>query len=201
MNIKIKIEAESGADLRSQLLNMLGITEGDIIPKPDLQVIVDKANLEKAGFSEAVKSALENSTEKAEVAATAAEVVTNEQATTRKRRTKAEIAKEQAEQEKSGEPEDNAPETDQPETVEEKSPADDFVADLTEEPAAPEATASTLTKEILTPLVVEKGRMGKRAAVIELFGEFLDEKGVAVTRLPDLQKKDYEAFHQKLIQL
>lgn len=141
--IKIEFEAATGADLRKEMLDLLGLTGGEIVHKH----IIEGHGLELEGNVEETTEA--SSTEQPKVVETSKP----EQAT-RKRRSKAEIEAEAAALAAN--------------TGSEEPPASTENATTPEETPAAEDEAA-VTAEDLTKKCVELGREGKRDAVLAVF--------------------------------
>jgi len=162
MSIKIEFEAANGADLRKEMLDLLGISgtaatvieRADVLMKPNLDFVFPEEvqeNMKKAQELDAKLNAV-----------AAQEEAPKPEQTTRKRRTKAEIEAEAALTANTG--------TEEPPAAAENTKAvseDDGITPILDDEktdVVPAVTAEDLTKKC-----VELGRAGKRDAVLGVF--------------------------------
>lgn len=186
MKYRFEIETESLAELRAELLSFLGINE-----------LQTTTFINPPTTTELLKNFVE---EQAPDISTSVTGSASQVEITKKRRTKAEIEAAKLNAAPEGGTTDAAPEPAAAEQEENQAPAS---SETPAPPAeqAPTPSTSTITKEFLTPIVLQKGREGKRGQTMQLFANYKTEAGAVVERLPDLQEKDYEDFHSKLISI
>jgi len=197
---KVKFEAPTGAELRQQMLDFLGLDGTNTIRQEGLAVTHSR-------IVELAKSAVNDPlpTPTPEPETPTQEAVPETTTTTRKRRSKAEIEADKAPEtpvEKTEE-ELNAEATGSEST--EDTPADD--TGMTETLAQDNAEAnketkpaeSEITRPFLTEIVLAKGREGKKPLMLAIFADFVQADGTTkVSGLPNLDPKDYEAFYAKV---
>lgn len=191
---KVKFQAETGAELRKQMLDFLGLSDaqfGSLTPS------ISGAEIKAASLVER-QEALDRT---AKIIGLSNDTPINEekieetpQTNTRKRRTKAEIEAEKAAENQSGDtPTDAAPE----DVVDPNLAATQ--SEQTTDDTPTETTKSEITRPFLTEIVLAKGREGKKPAMLTLFATYKQlDSDLPVTGLPTLNPADYEDFYSKV---
>lgn len=184
---KVKFEAATGAELRQQMMDFLGLNGGQtistVIKGSDISLLLDRS-----AESRIADDKVENTQETIQV---------TPETSTKKRRTKAEI-----EAEKNAAANQNQEDqSDQP-AVETETIVDVVAENVAETPKVEGKKSegnSEITRPFLTEIVLAKGREGKKPAMLKLFAGFVQADGTtAVTGLPTLDAKDYEAFYEQV---
>lgn len=186
--VKVKFEGTSGAELRQQMLDFLGLT-----------LVSAEAAVKEVFSQETTTSVKEETT-----------VEVDAPAPKRKSRAKTEKVEDQPEVET---PEDTGSisrfgdnmlvedaETVEKELVETVEKAAE-VGEKEIEEAKEEPKAEVMTRAQLTEVVLSKGREGKKPQLIAAFGNFKNAEGGAVSGLPTLKPEDYQAFHDAIVNL
>ena len=182
---KVKFEAETGAELRQQMLDFLGL---------DNQTTVHSTFVPLKDFAEnpfkenAVQETKEETELKKEVETSTA---------TRKRRTKAELEAEKAAENKV---EDSVEDPANPETTDDTGVSETLARDNAEANAA--TKEPELTRAMVAEIVLEKGREGKKAKILAVMEEYTQADGTTkVTGLGNMKTEDYKSFRDKIINL
>lgn len=184
---KVKFEAETGAELRKQMLDFLGLNElTSKIGGGDLSIVLERP-----------KTILEDVNTIREAANIPPLDLTpqpTDEKTTRKRRSKAEIEAEKAAENQSG---------DTPTDVASEDVVDPNLAatqsEQTTDDTPTETVKSEITRPFLTEIVLAKGREGKKPAMLTLFATYKQlDSDLPVTGLPTLNPADYEDFYSKV---
>ena len=172
--VKVEFEGTSGAELRQQMLDFLGLT-----------LVSAEAAVKEVFSQETTTSAKEETT-----------VEVDTPAPKRKSRAKTEKVEEQPEVETTQE----EAETEEKELVETVEKAAEVLEKEVVE-AKEEPKAEAMTRAQLTEVVLSKGREGKKPQLIAAFGNFKNAEGGAVSGLPTLKPEDYQAFHDAIVNL
>ena len=152
MSIKIEFEAATGADLRKEMLDLLGIGQGFI------GIDVARTGQDKSVIATVEDGVVTKVEDVSPVETTKAEEAPKPEQSTRKRRSKAEIEAEAALAASTGTEEP-------PASTGNATPEDDGITPI----EGQDDTVSTITAEDLTKKCVELGRGGKRDAVLAVF--------------------------------
>lgn len=176
---KVKFEAATGAELRQQMMDFLGLngsqTISTVVKGTD---IVAKLEMKTQAPAEVINP---------EVQANQEAVQTTE-TVTKKRRTKAEIEAEKNATTNQVAENEGTIENTKTEVVEETT----IVEEKTE-------VKSEITRAFLTEIVLAKGRDGKKPAMMKVFAEFMQADGATpVSGLPNLDASDYATFYEKI---